>query len=125
MLTAKTQSQKLRAKSQRPRAAFLSHSRDLSNGDVLRRNASLSDTLQSIRGRGNWDPNGRPQTTEVQAVSGLPTSQLLVLAVDLPTPLPSDQASISHTRRGIVNRQILYIRLIMRAFCKPAKIYVR
>jgi hypothetical protein len=33
---------KLRAKGQEPIATFFPHSRDLSNGDVLRRNASLS-----------------------------------------------------------------------------------
>jgi hypothetical protein len=72
---AKTQSQGLKAKSQEP--PFFSHSRDLSNGDVLRRNASLSDTLQSTRGRGSWDPNDRPQSTEVQAFPGLPADAAL------------------------------------------------
>src|ERR1051325_10715957 len=28
-------------------------------------------------GRGNWDPNGRPQTTEVQAFLGFPAQLLL------------------------------------------------
>jgi hypothetical protein len=28
--------------------------------------------IQVLRGRGNWDPYGRPQTTELQAVSGFP-----------------------------------------------------
>ena len=29
-------------------------------------------------GRGNWDPNDRPQTTEVQAVLGFSPAQLLL-----------------------------------------------
>jgi hypothetical protein len=40
--------------------------------NVLRRNASLSGTLQSTRGRGSWDPNGRPQSTGVAGLSGFP-----------------------------------------------------
>jgi len=80
MLGAKTQ--KLRAKGQEPKTAFFPHSRDLSNGggDVLLRNASLSDTLQSTRGRGSWDPNGRPQSTGLQAFPGLPADAALGLA---------------------------------------------
>ena len=44
------------------------------------------DTLQSTRGRGSWDPNGGPQSTEVQAFPGLPADAALGLTIQLPNP---------------------------------------
>jgi hypothetical protein len=38
-------------------------------------------TLQSTRGRGSWDPNGRPQSTGLQAFPGLPADAALGLAM--------------------------------------------
>ena len=61
---------------------LFAHSRDLSNGDVLRRKSTPCSEVhfQSTRGRGNWDPNGRPQTTEVQAVLEFPPDQPAFIA---------------------------------------------
>ena len=70
MSTAKTQ--KPKAKSQWPTTAFFAHSRHLSCGDVLRKNAALSGHTLVHGGSGNWDPNGRPQTAELQAFLGFP-----------------------------------------------------
>jgi len=88
MLTAKTQSQKLRAKSQEPP---FSHTTATYPDDGIQSRSAAVSTLQVVGGRGNWDPNGRPQTTGVQAVSGFPISQLLLLTADPPAPLPLDQ----------------------------------
>jgi len=55
---------------------FFAHSRDLSGGDVLRKNAAPFQGHTLVHGgRGNWDPNGRPQTTELQAFLGFPPAQ--------------------------------------------------
>ena len=62
-------------------------------------------------------------TQRLLAVLGFPpVSQLLLLAADPPAPLPPDPASTSHTIEAIVNRQILYIRLITGGWCNPAQI---
>jgi len=45
-------------------------------------------------GRGNWDPYGRPQTTEVQAFLGFPAQLLLAQLLALPAPLPSMPSSL-------------------------------
>jgi len=51
---------------------FFAHSGHLSCGDVLRKNAALSGHTLVHGGSGNWDPNGRPQTAELQAFLGFP-----------------------------------------------------
>ena len=58
----------------------------------------FSDTLQSTRGRGSWDPYDGPQSTELQAVLGFPPdSQVLFLTAVLPAPLPSEH-SVEYTK---------------------------
>ena len=39
-------------------------------------------------GRGNWDPNGRSQTTEVQAFLGFPAQLLRAQTADIPGAAP-------------------------------------
>jgi hypothetical protein len=103
MSTAKTQSQKLRANGQKLRANGqkppFSHTPATYPDDGVQSRSAAFPTLQVIGGRGNWDPYGRPQTTELQAVSGFPINQTFLAWMLLPpAPLPSDSASISHTR---------------------------
>jgi len=50
----------------------------------------VSPTLQVVGGRGNWDPNGRPQTTEVQAVLGFPPVNQLLLLMDSADAAPGE-----------------------------------
>jgi hypothetical protein len=46
-------------------------------------------TLQVLRGRGNWDPYGRPQTTGLQAVFGFPRpASFYCWLLTPPAPLP-------------------------------------
>jgi hypothetical protein len=71
------------------------------------------------------DPYDRPLTTEVQAVSGFPASQFLMLAAGPLAPLPPDPASISHRTKSVVNRRILYLCLITRRFVNQPNYYVR
>jgi hypothetical protein len=55
---------------------LLAHSRDLSDDDLLRKNASFLRThSRSSEAAVTCDPNGRPLTTGLQAVSGFPTNQ--------------------------------------------------
>jgi hypothetical protein len=61
---------------------------------VYRAEAQLFPHFRSSEAAVTCDPNGRPLTTELQAVSGFPPlSQLLVLAAGPPAPLPSDPSS--------------------------------
>jgi hypothetical protein len=54
-------------------SCFFAHSRYLSCGDVLRKNAALFQGHTLVHGGSdNWDPNGRPQTAELQAFLGFP-----------------------------------------------------
>src|SRR5579864_7421986 len=54
--------------------------------------------FQSTRGRGSWDPNGGPQSTELQAFLGFPRgSQVLFLTAAPPAPLPSEH-SVEYTK---------------------------
>ncbi len=54
--------------------------------------------FQSTRGRGSWDANGTPQSTELQAVLEFPPdSQALSLTAALPAPLPSEH-SVEYTK---------------------------
>jgi hypothetical protein len=75
--------------------------------DVLRKNASFLRThSRSSEAAVTCDPNGRPLTTGVQAVSGFPIqSGFSCPDADPPAPLPSDPASLSHRREAFVNRQ--------------------
>ena len=76
-------------------SAFFAHDGDLSGGDVLRKNAALFQGHTLVHGgRGNWDPNGRPQTTEVQAFLGFPAQLLLAKLRSFPAPLPSMSPSL-------------------------------
>jgi hypothetical protein len=58
-------------------AAFgrFAHHGHLSDDDVLRKNASLRTHSSSSEAAVTCDPNGRPLTTGLQAVSGFPTNQ--------------------------------------------------
>jgi hypothetical protein len=107
--------QKLRAKGQE---LLFPHSRHLSNGDVLRRNASLSDTLQSTRGRGSWDPNGGSQSTGMQAFPGFPADAALGLAMNLSNP------AALWTQRWPADLQVLHTKYRRKASRESTKIYL-
>src|SRR5579859_3025255 len=63
--------------------------------------------FQSTRGRGSWDANGTPQSTELQAVLGFPPdSQTLTLAAVPPAPLPSEH-SVEYTKGAFRVKQNL------------------
>src|SRR4051812_7031063 len=98
---------KHKAKSQRPRAAsrFFPHSRDLSRRRYTKQKRGFP-TLQVVGGRGNWDPNGRPQTKEVQAVLGFPPDQptFYCWLMIPPTPLPAEDVRILGENKTGVNR---------------------
>jgi hypothetical protein len=61
------------------KSCFFAHPGDLSNGSVLRRNAPFFKAhFQSTRGRGSWGPNGRSQSTGLQAFLGFPGQPALI-----------------------------------------------
>ena len=70
-----------RAKSQRPRTKsrlFLTPLRPIQWRMSCAGNTPFFRAhFQSTRGRGSWDPNGRPQSTELQAVLGFPPDSQL------------------------------------------------
>jgi hypothetical protein len=55
---------------------FFAHSRDLSRRRYTEQKRSFP-TLQVVGGRGSWDPNGRPQSTGLQAFPGFPADAAL------------------------------------------------
>src|SRR6266853_5607732 len=64
---------KYKAKGQWLRAAFSRHSSaPQSGGKFTSSKAQFFPELKSTRGRGNWGPNGRSQSTGLQAVLGFP-----------------------------------------------------
>jgi hypothetical protein len=68
----------------------------------------LGAHFQSTRGRRSWNPYGRPQSTEVQAVLGFPPdSQALTLAAVPPAPLPSEH-SVQYTKDAFRVKQNLH-----------------
>lgn len=85
-------------------SAISSHTPATYPGDGVQSRSAAFPTLQVVGGRGNWDPYGRPQTTELQAVLGFPGQpNFYCLAALPPVPLPSEDlqkiANVERTKQ--------------------------
>jgi hypothetical protein len=88
--------------------------------DGIQSRSAAFPTLQVIGGRGSWGPNGRSQSTGVQAVSGFPTNQAFILWLLIRRRRSRQiQPQYRIEKKLLSIDKSLYQRLITRGFCKP------
>jgi hypothetical protein len=92
--------------------------------DIQSRSAAFP-TLQVIGGRGSWGPNGRSQSTGVQAVSGFPISQAFIVWLLIRRRRSRQIQPQYHIEKKLLSiDKTLHQRLITRSFVKPKIDYV-